>query len=148
MASDPSRSLHRLARLYRVETAYYDIFGQVRRPSPEGLLHILKVLGAPLERLEDIPDALKARREALWRRGLEPVVLAWEGRLSEIKLRLPSDQAEREVSYKIQLEKGEAVEGRVPLSPLGAAREVEGNSYVTASLQLRRPFLRDITGSD
>jgi 4-alpha-glucanotransferase len=138
MASGLSRSLHQLARLYRVETAYYDIFGQVRRPPPEGLLHILKALGAPLDRLEDTPDALKARRQALWRRGLEPVVVAWEGRLPEIKLRLPSDHAEREVYYEIQLEDGGAVEGRMPSSPLRAAREVEGKPYVAARLQLRQ----------
>jgi 4-alpha-glucanotransferase len=136
MAGDLSRSLHQLARLYNVETAYYDIFGRVRRPSPEGLLHILKAIGAPLDRLDDVPDALKARRQALWRRGLEPVVVAWNS-LPEIKLRLPWDQTEREVSYEIRLEDGQSVEGRVSPGPSGAAREIEGTAYATTRLQLR-----------
>ena len=40
--------LHQLARLYNIQTAYYDV-AHLRRPaSPESLLAILQALGAPV----------------------------------------------------------------------------------------------------
>ena len=39
--------LNKLARLYGVQTAYYDVHHRRRQASPESLLAILRSLGAP-----------------------------------------------------------------------------------------------------
>ena len=88
------RGLRELARLYGVQTAYYDITGQRQHASPEALLLTLRALGAPLETLADVPCALRERRRALWYRGLEPVAVAWGGRRHALTLRQPRGSAD------------------------------------------------------
>ncbi|MBI2059507.1 MAG: 4-alpha-glucanotransferase [Nitrospirae bacterium] len=56
--ADKMEALRRLAELHGVQTTYYTIEGQRRDAKPEVLLAILKALGAPIQRLEDAPDAL------------------------------------------------------------------------------------------
>ena len=59
MAKTPARALGDLARLYNVQSAYYDIFGRFVRSSEQGLIQVLRALGAPLERPEDVTDAVR-----------------------------------------------------------------------------------------
>src|SRR5690242_3236882 len=74
---DPS--LHELAALYGVETSYWTGWGEQRFAEPEPLLQVLRVLGAPVERPEDVPGALRQRRQEGWQRVVEPVTVAWDG---------------------------------------------------------------------
>jgi 4-alpha-glucanotransferase len=84
------RALHALAGLYGVQTAYTDISGRRQYADPEVLLLTLRLLGAPLATLTDVTAALRARRLSLWQRGVEPVVVVWEGQPVSFKLRLPA----------------------------------------------------------
>ena len=68
-----------LARVYNVQTAYTDFWGQRRRAEPEALLAVLRALGAGVETLRDVPDALRGRRQELWRRVCPQVCVAWQG---------------------------------------------------------------------
>ncbi len=54
--------LHRLARIYDVQTSYCDVTGRLVEPPPETILSVLGMLGAPVERMDDVPDALRHRR--------------------------------------------------------------------------------------
>src|SRR5437868_2844308 len=72
-------SLRELAALYGVETSYWTGGGEERFAEPEPLLRVLRVLGAPAERPEDVLGAVRQRRQEVWQRSLEPVAVAWDG---------------------------------------------------------------------
>lgn len=69
--------LYRLAHLYGVQTAYYDISHRRRQISTETLLAVLRALGAPVETLGDVPAALRECERERLRRCCEPIVVAW-----------------------------------------------------------------------
>ena len=89
-----SSFLNQLARLYGVQTAYYDVYHHRQQASTESLLAILRSLGAPIATLQDVPMAHRERRQAMWQRLLEPVIVAWDGELPEIEVRLPATVTE------------------------------------------------------
>ncbi len=135
--------LHLLARFYRVQTDYWDIFGHRRWASPEALISILRVLGAAINDIKDASDAVRERRQSLWRRPIEPVLLAWDGAASSFKLRLPSDLTQGSIDYEIALENGESRTGEVQQESLRAAEtEVEGVRYSTLRIGIpdRLPY--------
>jgi 4-alpha-glucanotransferase len=101
------RNLGALAAAYGVQLGYTDIEGRRRTASREALLAVLRSLGAPVEKADDLPGALRERRRARWERVTEPVVVAWEGEPVEIGLRLPSSVSTRRLQCRIKLETGE-----------------------------------------
>src|SRR5579885_3263960 len=58
--------LYELARLYRVQASYRDVGGRQRKSSTESLMAVLRALGAPITKLEDIPHAFRERERQLW----------------------------------------------------------------------------------
>lgn len=74
--------------MYRVQTSYQDAMGRHVEAQPDSLLAVLGALGAPVEGMGDVAEALRARREELAERVMEPVVVAWDGHAREIDLRL------------------------------------------------------------
>jgi len=130
--------LQNLARLYNLQTAYIDGLGQVRQAPPESILSVLKSLSAPVNSLDDVPDALRARRQALWQRGIEPVTIAWQDQPLKLKLRLPGRLVQAPANAEIILEDGERLAVRCddgPFKPL--FKHVEGAGYVSRSMLLR-----------
>lgn len=97
--------LQDLARLYGVETSYYDALGNYVEAGPESLLAVLRALGASLDRIEEAPEALRERREELAERVIEPVLVAWDGRPPEVVLRFASDSGN--LACRFDLESGE-----------------------------------------
>jgi 4-alpha-glucanotransferase len=130
--------LHRLARLYRVQTAYSDVYHRRRRASAEALLAVLKELGAPLASLSDVPSAWRQRRQELWRRPLEPVTVARAGQPPLIEIRLPAALADTALSGYLTLEDGQVQEWRGADLPVVETTEIEGASYV-----VKQPALPD-----
>src|SRR5438067_11894790 len=98
--------LHDLARLFKVQTIHYDAFGRLVKPPAEAILRVLRMLGAPLERRQDLTDALRQRRQFLWRRAIDPVVIAWDGGPLRLMLRLPSHWAVASQRYRVEREVG------------------------------------------
>lgn len=131
MSTALARGLRALARLYNVQTSYYDIFGEHRHSPVEGLLRVLRVLGAPLQRIEDAPDALRERRQFLYRRCLDPVVVAWDGKVMNLKLRLAAKDAEKPIRYEVEIAGGESRAGACGARPFASAKSevVEGTRY-------------------
>jgi len=128
--------LHNLARLHNVQTVYRDGLGQLREPPLESIILVLRSLGAPLETLKDLPSAWRQRRQALWQRAIEPVVIAWQGNPLKVKVRLPYRLAETRAKYHIVLETGERHEGTCQDEPATKpeSRDVEGARYVARQL--------------
>src|SRR5262245_53718931 len=58
---------------------------QPRDAHPESLLLVLCALGAGVEKFADVPDALARRKEELRKRKVEPVMVAWDGKLGNRK---------------------------------------------------------------
>lgn len=135
-------ALHQLARLYGVQTVYYDITGQLRRASPESMVAVLRALGAAMETLSDAPAALRERHQALWQRVIEPVTVAWGGGPTTIRLRLPQSVAERTLACNLDLEIGETQSWTVDLTQLPASRQqdVAGARYTVKHLSLPGPL--------
>ena len=76
-----NRPLLQLARLHGIQTSYIDMRHQRRDADPESLILTLRAIGSGVERMADVPDALARRREQLRKRTVEPVMVAWDGRL-------------------------------------------------------------------
>ena len=141
-----SRSrLLELARLYDVQTAYTDFWGQRQEAEPEALLAVLRALGAGVETLRDVPDALRERRQELWRRVCPRVLVAWQGVAPALELRLPADLQEHHTfAYRLSLENGRERSRTVRVGelPLLGHKTVEGQRYGVRHLRLpeRLPF--------
>ena len=90
-----NRNLRELSRLYGIQTSYIDMTKQRRTADMEALLLVLKALGAGVKRMDDVPAALQRRKEELRERKVEPVMVAWDGRLG--RRRLPLGYQETEV---------------------------------------------------
>ena len=124
--------LHNVARLFNIQINLYDGFGRLMQPPPEAILRVLNILGAPVERMDDLAGALRQRRQFLMQRAIDPVVVAWDGGPLRLKLRLPGPLAAAEPRYRIDLESGEFVEGKCQrdfrIKPV--ERCIEGGRYV------------------
>jgi len=135
--SAESKQLRELARLYGVQPSHYDISGQLNRPPPEALLAVLRTLGAPVEQMSDIPGALRARRQELWQRTADAVIVLWDGQPGFLKLHLPSSLAQAAVAGTVELESGATLANLVRDDGQWqrAERSVEGAGYVTRRMQ-------------
>ncbi len=98
--------LRLLARCYGVQTAYRDNDRYYHRATPEAMLAILQGLRAPIETLKDVPDALRLHRQHIWQRGIEPVIVAWDGHNTTFDLRLPMAHMRAVVTCHLTLETG------------------------------------------
>ena len=137
-----TRALHRLAALYGVQTAYYDVRRQ-RKAAPAGpLLSILRRVGASVETEADIPAALRERRQALWRKMTPPVAVAWDGGPWTIELCLPQRLADGNIQTTLKLEEGHERHVTWRGSDVSVVRseEVEGEVYVVKELRIDAPI--------
>lgn len=132
------QALHHLARLYDIQTAYNDIQGRRQQATGEALMAVLRLLGAPVNRLDDVPDALRERQQMLWQRTVEPVIVSVADRAVRLELRLPISLADEAVTCHMQLEQGEKQRHVVKLNRLPElqACDVEGQTYVLKRLTL------------
>jgi 4-alpha-glucanotransferase len=119
--------LRQLAEAYGIFTWYHDDQGKIQEASPEALLAVLRVLGAPLQKIDDAGDALRERRQAEWLCPLEPVVVAWDGHPIDVTLRLPASAAGT-AGFLLQLESGESRSWSCPVGdlPVSEGVEIEG----------------------
>ena len=129
--------LHRVARLYNIQTVYHDGLKQLREAPTEAALRVLQTLGAPINRLDDLDDAFREVHQAQWQHAVEPVVVVWQNQPVRLKIRLPAQLAETASKYRIVLENGESTEGDLQEEPSvkAVAREVEGMRFVTRHLR-------------
>ncbi len=138
-------SLHELAALYGVETSYWTGWGEQRFAEPEPLLRVLRVLGAPVERPEAVPAALRQRRQEAWQRILEPVTVAWDGGAPAgpaVVVRWPSGGPAGPLQLHLALESGGQRNWSVGWGdlPLRESADVEGAAYEARLLPLGEPL--------
>lgn len=119
MTSEALRDLHELARLHGVQTSHHDGLGRFVEAGPDSLLPVLRALGASLDGVEDVPEALRERRREREKQIVEPVLVAWDGRLPAIELRFGVDSGS--LACRFDLESGERWAWDRELSALPAA---------------------------
>lgn len=138
MLDAATNSLQELASLYGVQTAYYGVDKKRRPASAEALLAVLLSLGAPVQGLKSVPDAVRQRRQELWGRVTEPVVLAWGGRPSPMTVRVPGAIRAGRWEARLEYEDGEVqewLEDPSDLTDIERSR-LEGEQYALKSLSL------------
>jgi 4-alpha-glucanotransferase len=125
--------LHHLARLYNIQSAYYDGLGNLRQAPAEAILRVLQVLGAPLHRIDDAPEAGRQRRKELWQRIIEPVIVVWENQPAILKVRVPQQLENARASFRITFDTGGAIDGELRDDPVSrlVGRDVEGARYLS-----------------
>jgi len=131
-------SLYELARLYNVQVAYHDVKHYRRQASVESLLAILKALGASVQSIKNVPLAIMERRQELWQQLLGPVAIAWNGRLSPLKLRIPSSLSDVNLAVHITMENGEQSGWQCSAKDIltQEVTEVNGVKYVVKYLEI------------
>lgn len=72
----------------------------MRGASPEELVPVRAALGAPLDRFEELPALLRERCRHPWQRGMEPVIVVWDGQPLVVKLVLPRQWAANRVTAR------------------------------------------------
>ncbi|MBI4460632.1 MAG: 4-alpha-glucanotransferase [Acidobacteria bacterium] len=140
-SSDGRAELHRLwqlSRLYGIQLAYRDAFARFREASPEALLGALRALGAPVDNLDHVADALRERRQRAWRQVLQPVIVAWDGVPPRIRLRLEERRASGPAAFRVRLETGleQSWTFDMAQAPVEKAIRLEGTSYVAKRIVL------------
>lgn len=133
-----NRALEALARAHRVLPRYHDGFGEQRTPPSSSLLAVLRELGAPVERLRDVPDALRQRRAEQWRRHIPPVIVAFGKQRPVARIRLARRDLGHTLELTIRREQGGTLRRRIPTTDLSWSHEVEvdGEHFSTALLPL------------
>jgi 4-alpha-glucanotransferase len=138
--SSPSsaRFLHQLARLYGVQTAYYDVTHHRQQASLESLVAVLRSLGAPVAKLQDVPSAWRERQQALWQKAMQPVIVAWNGEPPPAKIHLPLSASDASLKCHLKLESGEELRWEWHAADCQALEgaNVEGERYVVKQLRL------------
>ncbi len=134
--------LNQLARLCGIQTAYRDVSQQRREAKPESLLRILQLLGAPVERVTDAPEALAVRRRECWQTIVQPVVVAWDDRPARVRLRTAAKHASATVRIRMELEGGGEVKYDWKLNEMAAIRQrkLDGKQYVATEFQFPEKF--------
>ena len=128
--------LRKLAASYGVQTSYIDVHHKRRECNPSSVLAVLRSLGAPLERIDDASDALRARRLALTQSVLPPVIALWDDGVDGIPMTLPAELGSRSLEASLHLENGDVRDWSPSARTVLRARSVEGTTFITARLPL------------
>jgi 4-alpha-glucanotransferase len=133
--TDERRVLRELARLYDVQESYVNVHGKRVRAGSDSTIAVLRAMGAPVASLGDAAGALRARRRELARRTVEPVVVAWDGRVRDVDVRLPAARAGQAVRFALTGEEEEP-DRWDEVVPTETGRSEEG--FVRARVAIRR----------
>ncbi len=135
--ADPRAALVELARLHGVVPVYRANDQSVCEVGTETLLRILAALGTELRDAGAAADAVRARRQAIWRQVVSPVVASWLPGVITIPLRLPAD-AGSTVRVRAVLENGDAWQDDPHEPTTLRVREVEGTRFRRAEVAVGR----------
>ena len=126
--------LYKLARLYDVQVAYYDMNQHRKNASIDALVATLRTLGAPICSIKDATVAIDERHQQLWEQKLEPVAVAWNGNALPFRMRLPAKLQDTPITVHLTLENGEyhcwQVQDKSNTLPISQLVEVNGVEYV------------------
>jgi 4-alpha-glucanotransferase len=108
--TEERRVLRQLAHLYDVQESYVNVHGTRIRAGIDSTVAVLRAMGAPIASAQDAPAALRARRQELARRPVEPVIVAWNGHLRDVDVRIPVARRQGTVRFALTEEGAEPAE--------------------------------------
>lgn len=124
MNGELTPALRRLARLYGVQLTHTDGRCERYHATRESLVAVLRALGASVQGEGDAAAAVIERERELRDRLAEPVLVAWDGALPPIRLRVPLRSAGGPARLELREEGGETRAWAAPATPRsGAARQ-------------------------
>lgn len=142
-ADTAAATLRLLARSYGIEPSYRDVDGCRTTTPTDALLAVLRSLGAPVERREDIGAALVARRHELAARLLPRAAVLWEESPATVRLRwlLPAGALagpDGKIDCALEMEDGGTIEWAVGAAELAWTRRLpdDGSAYLRGCLPL------------
>jgi len=106
--------LHELASRWGVQTGYWDVDGHWHDVDDDGLLIVLRELGAPVESVGDASEGIAAHARMLVDQPVEPVMVVPFGATLGFVLRLPS-AVDGSVRVEVTTEDGRVVTAEVPV---------------------------------
>lgn len=123
-------SLQQLAELNGVQISFGDAAKQPRMIPPEVLSGVLGALGLAVGSEKEIRESLRACRLQPYRRGIEPVIVAWHGRKTKIPFYLPAGLAKKPMQTTLRFEDGREEKIKSEFRLL-KEREVEGERFAS-----------------
>jgi 4-alpha-glucanotransferase len=137
MISAAERSaLRELTELYGVQRSYQAMDDRRVTASTEATLAVLQALGADTN--GDPRARLRNAEAALWQNPLEPVVVAWDGDLKAVRVRLPAAAARKTLQLDIILENGHSFAADVPAAQrrVTVEKRIGRSKFVEASFAI------------
>jgi 4-alpha-glucanotransferase len=127
------RQLRQLARLHGVLTSYLDMNQRRQEASPESLLAVLRALGVGVERMGDVPAALREGRLARASRVVEPINVAWQGQRAAVPVQLPDSASAGPLRCEWQFEDGSLrrVDTQLNRLPFGGVARADDAHFIT-----------------
>lgn len=115
MADALHPSLQPLIRQFGIQASYIAANGETVDATQDAVMAVLASLGADVS--GNVEDVVAREQQRLWELPLDPVLVAWDGRLEDFSLRLPASATRRAIRYAVQLENGEEIlRGTIPPS--------------------------------
>lgn len=111
-----------LCALLGVRDRYTDGLGQRRRAPLDSTLATVRAMGVEAVTVEGLSRATRALAVERLDRTLEPVTLAWGGKLSGIAVRLPRGERARDAHCELALEDGGVVSWKAALRERAPSR--------------------------
>lgn len=138
MTVSNTNRLGRLARMYDVQTSYYDVSHRRRQASRDSISAVLRALGVSIVSPNDVEIALRERTQALWRRVLEPVNVVWDRKPPLIRVCLPARLAGYSSRGRLVLETGQRQDFTWQADDLSVleSADVEGAKYMIKQIRL------------
>ncbi|MSQ23285.1 MAG: 4-alpha-glucanotransferase [Chloroflexi bacterium] len=133
-------SLHRLARAFGVQTAYYGLGGRRQQADPDALITILRLLGAEIDTTRDVGAAYRVRTAQLWAQVLKPVTVIDISRT--IEGQLPSSPRPGRLRCNLALENGQMITWDADWTqlPLTEQARIDGVVYQRRRMTLPEPI--------
>jgi len=116
--------LDQLARRRGIGDAYHDYRGELRTVSAASKTAILKAMGCDVTDAGAVERAIAELDVERWRSLLPPVSVIRAGRTGVV-VALPADALDQTVAWRLELDDGTEVAGRVPASQLGEIERQE-----------------------
>ncbi|HEU5002665.1 MAG TPA: 4-alpha-glucanotransferase [Actinomycetota bacterium] len=136
-------TVRELARLWGVQESYRDTEGRIRKASDEALVAVAAALGAPIPEAgattREVEAAMGARRREIWRQVVEPVLVARDGVLASVLLRVAQREASGTARFAITPEDGPviSVAGDLDVRHLSAMAGVDGAVHIQIQVPVR-----------
>jgi 4-alpha-glucanotransferase len=115
VARDGVRALRALAKVHGIQRRWRAAGGEQQTVGDETLLAIVRMLGAPVERVDDAPGALRAHEATIAATTVEPVLVQWGNRTAlTFDVRLAADANASDVHVLLDAEDGTKREWGAP----------------------------------